>query len=219
MMRKQCERIMTMTFPCSGVTSAATQVWSGDCVWPLVSPRPEPQCPVSRCHGVTCDVWRCDQPLCVTSEGNAATMERCSRSRIIDTVTRTTNPPSHPRAPSHISDAAQSGDGCLDMDRCRHCRLSQWLKFHWLRIKFGLSFLIHIFLSIVFYFLIIIDSVNCFIKIFYMLLDYGDYDDLLYFLILYSIYKQIPKNETMIIFPNLNTLSKIESLVVFKTVN
>ena len=82
-----------------------------------------------------------------------------------------------------------------------------------------MSFLIHIFLSIVFYFLIIIDSVNCFIKIFYMLLDYGDYDDLLYFLILYPIYKQIPKNETMMIFPNLNTLSKIESLVVFKIIN
>ena len=175
MMRKQCERIMTTMLPCSGVTSAAAQVWSGDCVWPLVSPRPEPQCPVSR---VTCDG--------VTS--HCVSQARVTRPQWRDAAGHVSLIQSHasfhPRASSHISDAAQSGDGCLDMDRCRHCRLSQWLKFHWLRIKFGLSFLIHIFLSIVFYFLIIIDSVNCFIKIFSMLLDYGDYNDLLYFLIL-----------------------------------
>ena len=69
------------------ICSCTSLVW-GLCV---ATGQPETWAPVS---GVTCDVWRCDQPLCVTSEGNAATMERCSRSRIIDTVTRTTIPSS-----------------------------------------------------------------------------------------------------------------------------
>ena len=81
-----------------------------------------------------------------------------------------------------------------------------------------MSFIIHIFLTIVFYCIVIIESNICFTKIFYMQLDYGDYDDLLYFLILYPIYNKIPKNEivmqSFLIFPNF--LSRIESLVVFK---
>ena len=156
------------------VTSAATQVWCVDCVWPLVTSRPEPQCPVSR---VTCDtVWR------VTVTSHCVSQARVTRPQWRDdqvTYHWYSLTHHHPRASSRSSDAGRwmSGHGQMQT-------VQKWLKLHWLRIKFGMSFIIHIFLTIVFHCIKIIDSVICCKRIFYMLLDYGDYGTLLYLLIL-----------------------------------
>ena len=108
MMRKQCKRIM--------ITSAATQVWCVDCVWPLVTSRPEPQCPVSR---VTCDtVWR------VTVTSHCVSQARVTRPQWWDDqVTYHWYSLTHHQPILIILGPAlvflMPGLGCLDMDKCR----------------------------------------------------------------------------------------------------
>ena len=162
-----------MMFLCSGQSASHLQPHKSGLGWLCVATgHLETWAPVS---GVTCDVWHSvtcdgDQPLCVTSEGNAATMVRWPGHVSLIQSHAPPAHPHHPRACSRISDAGtwMSGHGQMQT-------VQKWLKLHWLRIKFGMSFIIHIFLTIVFHCIKIIDSVICCKRIFYMLLDYGDY--------------------------------------------